>query len=279
MSLHSTPPNPVPEETARVARAAFPNGHTYLRMRDRFGALFSDDTFAALFPSRGQPAEAPARLALVTILQFAEGLSDIQAATAVRARIDWKYALGLELTDCGFDASVLCEFRARLLSGSAEQHLLDTLLTQFREAGLLKVRGKQRTDSTHVLGAIRALNRLECVGEAMRYTLNQLAGLAPEWLREHSQRDWVDRYGPRVDEYRLPSGQEKRQALAELIGRDDWELLTAVFDTTTPREIRMADAVDILRQIWLQNYVWQDDRLRWRTNDELPPAARFISSS
>ena len=135
--------------------------------------------FAALFPSRGQPAEAPARLALVTILQFAEGLSDIQAATAVRARIDWKYALGLELTDCGFDASVLCEFRARLLSGSAEQHLLDTLLTQFRDADLLKARGKQRTDSTHVLGAIRALNRLECVGEALRHALNQLAGTRP----------------------------------------------------------------------------------------------------
>ena len=278
MSLHSTPPNPVPEETARVARAAFPNGNTYMRMRDRFGALFSDDTFAALFPTRGQPAEAPARLALVTIMQFAEGLSDCQAAMAVRARIDWKYALGLDLTDCGFDASVLCEFRARLLNGSAEQQLLDTLLTRFREAGLLKARGKQRTDSTHVLGAIRALNRLECVGEAMRYALNRLAGIAPEWLREHSQRDWVDRYGPRLEEYRLPSGQEKRREVAETIGRDGWDLLTAAFDSATPIEVRTAPAADILRQMWIQNYVWQDDQLRWRTNEEVPPAVRFISS-
>ncbi len=200
MSLQPQPPNPIPEETARVAHAAFPQANTYMRMRDHFGALFSDDAFAPLFPARGQPAEAPARLAFVTILQFAEGLSDAQAATAVRARIDWKYALGLELTDSGFDASVLCEFRARLLAGGAEQQLLDMLLTRFREAGLLKVRGKQRTDSTHVLGAIRAVNRLECVGEALRQALNRLAEVAPDWLRAHSQPEWVERYGPRVED-------------------------------------------------------------------------------
>ena len=160
MSLHPQSFTAVPPETARVARAAFPQGNLYMHMRDELGAIYEDAAFASLFSTRGQPAEAPWRLALVTIMQYAEGLSDRQAADAVRSRIDWKYALNLELTDPGFDPTVLCEFRARLITGHAEQLLLDTLLQRCRERQLLKARGRQRTDSTHVLGAIRALNRL-----------------------------------------------------------------------------------------------------------------------
>jgi transposase len=117
MSLHPQPFTDVPAETARVARAAFPRGNSYMRMRDEIGAIYEDGAFASLFSTRGQPAEAPWRLALVTVLQYAEGLSDRQAAEAVRSRIDWKYALNLELSDPGFDATVLCEFRARLVAG------------------------------------------------------------------------------------------------------------------------------------------------------------------
>jgi len=183
MSLQPQPVCPVPEETARIARAAFPRGNVYMRVRDALGSLYSDETFADLFPTRGQPAETPWRLALVTVMQFAEGLPDRQAADAVRGRIDWTYALGLEVDDAGFDASVLSEFRARLVAGGAEETLLDTLLTQFRDRGLLKARGRQRTDSTHVLAAIHVLNRLECVGETLRHALNALAVTTPEWLR------------------------------------------------------------------------------------------------
>ena len=118
MCLHPLSVVPVPEQTARVAKAAFPKGTTYMKMRDELGIIFEDEDFAHLFPTRGQPAMAPWRLALVTIMQFAEGLSDRQTADAVRARIDWKYALSLELADSGFDASVLCEFRGRLLEGA-----------------------------------------------------------------------------------------------------------------------------------------------------------------
>src|SRR5437868_11940088 len=153
------------EETARVARAAFPHGNVYMQMYDTIGSIFCDRDFAALFSATGQPAESPVRVALATILQFAEGLSDRQAADAVRSRIDWKYLLCLELTDSGFDHTVLSEFRSRLRDGEAELLLFDTLLTQFREFGLVGPGGKQRTDSTHLLAAIRALNRLECVGE------------------------------------------------------------------------------------------------------------------
>jgi transposase len=159
MSLHPQPIPPVPEETARVARIAFPRGNLYLMMRDELGTLFTDDDFAALFPTRGQPAEAPWRLALVTIMQYVEDVSDRQAAEAVRGRIDWKYALSLELTDPGFDSTVLSEFRTRLVVGSAEQRLLDAILESCRERKWLKARGRQRTDSTHVLARVRAVNR------------------------------------------------------------------------------------------------------------------------
>lgn len=209
MSLQPHAVHPVPEATARIARAAFRRGNPLMRMRDEIGTLFTDEEFAPLFPTRGRPAEAPWRLALVCVLQYVEGLSDRQAADAVRARIDWKYSLSLELDDPGFDASVLCEFRTRLVVGGLEQRLLDTMVEHFHAHKLLKEHGKQRTDSTHVLAAIRALNRLECVGETMRAALNSLAVAAPDWLRAHSDAQWVERYGPRVDDARLPTSRRR----------------------------------------------------------------------
>ncbi len=151
-----------------VARAAFPRGNAYLLLRDRLGSLFDNAGFGDLYPALGQPAYAPWRLALITLMQFREGFSDRQAADAVRARIDWKYLLALELSDPGFDHSVLCEFRARLLEHEASERLLAPVLEAAREAGLLKARGRQRTDSTHVLAAVRELNRLELLAETAR---------------------------------------------------------------------------------------------------------------
>ena len=141
MSLQSQPSYPIPEETQRIARAAFPKGNLYMRMRDELGEIYQDANFAELFPSRGQRAKSPGRLAWVTVMQYSEGLSERQAAEAVRARIDWKYVLGLELTDAGFDYSVLSEFRGRLVSGQKEQVLLDELLTRLKQLQLLKAGG------------------------------------------------------------------------------------------------------------------------------------------
>jgi transposase len=200
--LRPMPIEPIPPETARIARAAFPKGNRYLRLADELDTLFTDEAFGALFPTHGQPACPPWRLALVTILQFAEGLSDRQATHAVRSRIDWKYVLRLELTDPGFDASVLSEFRGRLLAGSAEFLLFDTLLTRCRDRQLVRARGRQRTDSTHILAAVRALNRIEVVGETRRHALNRLAVVAPEWLRAVSPPDWQDRYTRRAEDDR-----------------------------------------------------------------------------
>jgi transposase len=279
MSLRSQPIPPVPEDTVRVAHAAFRKGNVFMRMRDEIGPIYTDEAFASLFPARGQPAESPWRLALVTIMQYVEGLSDSQAADAVRGRIDWKYALSLELTNPGFDASVLSEFRTRLITGGAEEQLFDLMLETFRERKLLKARGRQRTDSTHVLAAIRAINRLQCVGETMRHAVNSLAVAAPEWLRAHSQADWVDRYARRLDDARLPQGKDERQALAESIGIDGCTLLSALYAPAAPTWLREVPAVETLRRVWVQQYYVDDEILRWRTEQEgIPPSSRFISS-
>ena len=193
MSLHPQATYASPEDTQRVARAAFPRGNLYMPVADRLGTLSHDTQFAALFPTRGQPAEAPARLALATVLPLAAGLSDRQAAEAVRSRIDWKYVLGLDLTDPGFHHTVRSAFRPRLVAGEAEHLLLDTLLTLARTQGLLKTRGRQRTDSTHVLAAMRVLNRLERVGETLRAALHSLAVVAPAWGEALAPPEWYER--------------------------------------------------------------------------------------
>jgi transposase len=179
MSLASQSVMPIPEETVRVAQAAFSMPSRFMQMRDQLGPIYDDAAFAPLSPRHGQPAEAPWRLAFITVMQYADHLTDRQAADAVRSRIDWKYALALEFTDPGFHYAVLSKFRTRLVAGGAEQLLLDALLARFQTAGLLKAGGHARTDSTHIVAAIRALNRLECVGETLRAALNDLAVVAP----------------------------------------------------------------------------------------------------
>ncbi|GJG88102.1 hypothetical protein tb265_32830 [Gemmatimonadetes bacterium T265] len=284
----------MPVVTAAVARTAFPRGNPYLTLRDELGPLFTDAQFAPLFARRGQPAEAPWRLALVTVLQYAEDLSDRVAADAVRGRIDWKYLLGLELTDAGFDASVLSEFRTRLVAGGAEEQLLATLLTVCREKQVLKRHARQRTDSTHVLGAVRALNRLECVGAtlppaACRAAPNALAVAAPDWLRSHSDPAWVERYARTVDDYRLPAGEAALQAYAEQIGRDGHALLAAVAAPGAPTWLRELPAVETLRRVWVQNFAAEHtgrsgrtpggSTVVWRTTAEgFPPSLLYVAS-
>jgi transposase len=238
MSLRPHALEPVPEETARVARAAFPKGHPYLTFRDALGTIFQDEDFIALFPAWGQPGLPPWRLALVTIMQFRENLADRQAAEAVRARIDWKYLLSLDLTDPGFDFSVLSEFRDRLLAGSAEELLLEKLLERCRALGLLTARGQQRTDSTHVLAAIRALNRLEFVAETLRAALNALATVAPDWLQAITPLVWYERYSRRIEESRLPKATVEREAYAHMVGEDGFLLLDALETPEVPEGLR-----------------------------------------
>jgi transposase len=215
----------IPEETIKVAKAAFSKGNIYMTLRDSLGAIFEDEIFQGLYPSLGQPAESPGCLAMITVMQFLEGLTDRQAAESVRSRIDWKYMLGLRLDDPGFDCSILSEFRHRLLAGKAEMLLLDKLLEGCDGLGLLKGKKKQRTDSTNVIAAVHALSLLELVGEMMRRVLDEAAQIAPEWMREHMRPEWIKRYGRRFDGYRLPIDKAKRETLAVEIGEDGYYLL------------------------------------------------------
>jgi transposase len=255
MSLRPQPAlPPVPDDTARIARAAFRRGNPYLLLRDRLGAVFADADFADLYPALGQPAYAPWRLALVTLMQFREGLSDRQAAEAVRGRIDWKYLLALELADAGFDHSVLCEFRGRLLGGDVAERLLARVLDAAREGGLLKARGRQRTDSTHVLAAVRDLNRLELLGETLRATLNAVAVAAPGWLRTVAPPEWHERYDRRVEDMRLPDVGPKRDAYAVQVGQDGFRLLNALDGAGVPAGVPDLPAVAVLRRVWARHF-------------------------
>jgi transposase len=278
MSMRPSPIEPVPEETARIARAAFRKGNLLMRIRDEIGVLYDDQMFASLYDARGQLAIAPWRLALVTVFQFLENLSDRQAAEAVRGRIDLKYALSLELEDAGFDFSVLCEFRARLIAGGQDQNLLEVMLEHLGERGLVKARGKQRTDSTHVLAAIRTLNHLELVGETLRAALNAVARSAPEWLARQNRPDWVERYGARVEQYRLPKGEAARQALGEAMGTDGHDLLAALFAETERFWLCRLPAVERLRIVWIQQFHHDQGRVRWRLPGDQPPVNQRLHS-
>lgn len=281
MSLPRDGLHPVPEETARVAHAAFPDGNVYLRLRDELGTLFDDALFTAVYAIEGQPALHPWRLALVSVMQFMENLSDRQAAQAVRARIDWKYALGLELTDEGFDYSALSEFRTRLVYGSIEQTLLDTLLMRCQERGWLKARGRQRTDSTHILGAVKALNQLELVGETLRHALNILATVAPEWLRPQIPPAWFERYAERIEDYRLPKDKTERETLSATIGEDGYTVLASITQAAMQQEwawLKELPAVRILEQTWAQQYRQVNGHAQRLTPKEMPPVSVWYRS-
>jgi transposase len=278
MSLQPQAIPPIPEETARVARALFPKGNRYMQLRDELGTVYTDEQFAALYPEGGQVAEQPWRIALLLVIQYMENYTDRQAAEAMRTRIDLKYVLSLELTDPGFDFSALAEFRQRLLAGGQEEVLLNTLLHLCRARGYIRERGKQRTDSTHVLAAIRTMNRLECVAETLRAALNSLAVVVPEWLRSQVAPEWYERYGSRTEEYRFPKEATKRQALTEQIGADGWALLTAIRTAEAPAWLSEVPAVEILRRVWVQQFWMDEGVLRWRSDQDIPPASLLISS-
>lgn len=281
VSVWPRPDQGVPATTAEVARAAFPRGCFAIRLRDQMGEVFADEAFAELFATRGRPAISPGRLALVSVLQFAEGLTDRQAADAVRARLDWKYLLGLELRDQGFDSSVLAEFRTRLAdSGSAERLLFEAVLGRLASAGWARPGGRQRTDSTHVLAAVRTLQRLELVGEAVRAALEALAASVPDWLLSWAPGEWFTRYGPRVDAYRLPRDEGERTALALVFGADGFRLLEETWSPTAPETVRALPALQALRRIWVQQFHRAEGQVWWRDakEDGRPPASLALTS-
>lgn len=268
----------IPEMTEAIAKAAFPKGNVVMKIRDELGPLFADREFIRLYPSIGQPSESPARLALVTILQFMENLTDREAANAVRSRIDWKYALGLELTDCGFHYSVLSEFRQRLIAGGEEGILLERIIKRCAEKGLLSGKKKQRTDSTHVIALIRLMNRVELVGEAMRRALNEIAQEAPDWLQSLILPEWGQRYGRKIETSRL--SKSKQEELVIAIGEDGYYLLDTIYNPSTPQRVKVLKSVAVLREIWVQQYYREGGNIVWRKKKKqgIPPSSKMIAS-
>ena len=282
MSVQPRPWPEVPEQTAAVARAAFPKGTLAMRVREELPGLFADEQFVSAFGLRGKPGISPGQLALVTVLQFVENLTDRQAADAVRGRIDWKYALGLELTDPGFDHTVLTGFRQRLIDHGLEEKVLDLLLVRLAELGMVKPGGRQRTDSTHVLAAVRSVNRLEFLAETLRAALEALSAAAPDWLANHIDAEWVQRYGARADSYRLPQGEDKRTKLAVQVGADGFDLLEAIHADHAPAWLREVPAVVVLRRVWITQYhrtiTGGRQEVAWREDKDLPPSRQRICS-
>lgn len=269
----------IPPETARVVRQVFPKGNPYVQFREHLGVIYQDEQFAELFCSScGQPAYSPGQLALVMVLQYVENLSDRQAAESVRSRLDWKYILGLELTDTGFHYSLLSEFRSRLIAGNQVTHLLDELLRVCQRQKLVKARGQQRTDSTHVLAAVRQLNRLECVGETLRQSLEILAQVVPDWLMEQIDSSWWERYSSRVEQAKLAPSKVAQSALMLQIGQDGHQLLTAVDESEPAMSLAKIPALQTLRRVWLQQYRVEFGQVLVRESKDLPPFEDLIQS-
>jgi transposase len=267
----------VPELTARMARASNPAGTTAMWVRDRLDGLWDDGDFAGWYPRDGRPGISPAQLATVSVLQFLLGLSDRDAAEAVRCRIDFKYALGLDLDDPGFHHSVLGDFRDRLLEEGRADRLLDLALARLKEAGLVRERASQRTDSTHVLAAVRDLTRLELVTEAVRAALEELARTAGHALEGLVDDDWGRRYGRPV---RLGKNPTRPRTRMNDAGADARRLLEHL--AASHPDLLRDPRVEALRQVMVQNYHWDAaGRLRWRDDEGdagLPPsAARIVS--
>ena len=277
MSLQMEPSADIPTATRRVAEAAFPKGNLDVKMRDEPGTFYTDSDFKELFPTRGQPAFSPWRLALVTIMQFVEGLSERQAAAAVRARIDWKYALRLALTEPGFDFSILSEFRHRLVRKGQEAKLLDQMLACFREQQLLKAGGRQSTDSTHILAKVRHLSRLESVVETLRAALNNIAEEFPEWLKEQITPRWYELDARRSEEYRLPKGEPGRAEYLNEVGQHGFRLLKAI-ESSGKVKLEGLKSVKLLQQMWEQQLEVKNKKVIFIPAEKLAPVGERFDS-
>lgn len=268
----------IPEETAQVVKATLKKSNKYVVLRDELGVIYEDESFASLYRSQGAKSIPPGLVAQVVLIQYMEGLSDRAVLEQLPVRMDWKYFLGLALTDPGFDASVLSEFRQRLTEYEQANLLLDRLLTRCEAVGLLKARGRQRTDSTYVLAAVRSLNRPELLGETLRTTLDQLATLAPPWVQAVAPEAWYVRYGHRIESYRLPKTTAALAAWMAQVGQDGELLLKHLAAPDTPPALLACAEVQLLQVVWQQQFVSEAGHLRLRRQGEMPPASAMIQS-
>jgi len=242
----------MPAEMAELGAKLLPADSPYRLVGDQLYEQYHEADYADMYPAEGQPALSPVDLALVTAFQSMEDLSDRQAAEAVRLRLDWKYALHQPVDYAGFNFSVLSEFRARVIQHGAEARVFEAVLGQLQALGLLKRRGRQRTDSAAVLTKVRQLNRLELVVETLRLAVRALLTADPTWTRVTVPPTWEERYGTRCVAERL--NDQERAALQAAVGPDGQWLLDRLAEPTTPPALAALPEVQTLRTVWAQQY-------------------------
>jgi transposase len=251
MSLKPKLPRPMPAELAKLADVITP-GSPYRLVGEELYEQYSDEDFVDLYHAEGKPGISPVILTFVTVFQFLENLSDRKAVEALRVRLDWKYALHVPLDYGGFDPSVLCEYRERVIAHGAEERLFDRILKQLRDMGLVKRRGRQRSDSVAVLTRVRQLNRLERVVETLRLALVALSAADAPWTGSVVPSSWEDLYGERCVAERMSEAQ--RQDLEVRVGLDGQWLLERLAAETTPAALRSLPEVEVLATVWSQQF-------------------------
>jgi transposase len=276
MSMKPHKIEPVPDDTKNLSRKLFQKGILAIHLRDALGPIYHDEDFRDLFPRRGKHAISPWRLAMVTVLQAIEHLTDRQAVQMVLLRIDWKYALSLPLDDPGFDHSVLTEFRDRLLQANLIEKLLEPILDICRRENWLDAT-QQRTDSTHILAAVRTLSRTECVGETFRATLNDLAEQTPNWLRQITPPSWFERYVDRIDMFRISRNVKKQEQWRDQLGGDIWMFLQASQAREAPEGLTTVASIQLLQQVWEQHFEMRENQVIWRTEPVVSSAEQIVS--
>lgn len=220
------------------------------------------EELAALYcPDNGRPGIEPVLMTAVSLLQFMEKAPDRKAEECVRLHLGWKYALNVELGYTGFDHSSLGKFRDRLLGGGAERMGFDALLDGVRAAGLLPKRSRQRLDSTHVLGAVARMSRLEVVRETIRLFLEHVERLGAQ-ARLLDWERWQERYiDSEIPWHRLSveSLTEKfQQAGTDALALIGWLRQEAV-------EVWDHDRAVVLERVFLEQYELAEERpARWK---------------
>jgi transposase len=262
MCLKVRQPWPMPGETATVGKVILKEDSPYRLIGDELFGKFNERDYADLYSPEGKPGISPVILAFVTVFQFMEKMPDRQAAESLRMRMDWKYALHLPLTYEGFDFSVLSEFRDRLLKHEAERCVFDTLVEAFQGLGLIKRRGKQRTDSIAMLTKVRRLSRLELVVETLRVTVGALVKADREWSEEMIPPSWEERYGERfvMQRYREKEWQEYEAD----IGNDGQWLLSRLEGRGAPADLKGLPEVQVLKTVWAQQFREAQGKLEYQ---------------
>jgi transposase len=252
MSLQWQLSRQVPEGTARVGQAILPETNPYRQIGDRFDDLFpAEDTFAGLYDTGGRGAIPPLLMSLVTVFQMWENVPDRAAAEWVVSRIDWKYALHLPLGYAGFHFTDLYAFRQRLLEHEQERYVFEQCLGKLKALGVLRKRGKMRSDSTHILGVVQRLSQFELVAESLRVAVRAVVVADATWAERTLPATWRETYSHRRSEYGLSESQVMEQLVQ--VGQDAHWFLAQV-DQSASASVRELSAIAVLRRVLTQQF-------------------------